>query len=102
MVAVGGGVILAAASVNTILQTIVPDRFRGRVAGFFTLAFLGIAPLGSITAGAMANAIGVQATFAANGLVAAGIALWFWRALPTLRELMRPTYVRLGIIVDEG
>ncbi len=55
MVAVGGGVILAAASVSTILQTIVADRLRGRVAGFFTLAFLGVAPLGNLAAGALAG-----------------------------------------------
>ena len=58
MVAVGGGVILAAASINTILQTIVPDRLRGRVAGFFTLAFLGMAPLGNLAAGALADVRG--------------------------------------------
>jgi MFS family permease len=102
MVAVGGGVTLAAAAVSTILQTIVPDRLRGRVAGFFSMAFLGMAPLGNIAAGALADVAGVQATFAANGLVAAASALWFWRALPTLRELMRPTYVRLGIIAGES
>jgi MFS family permease len=102
MVAVGGGVILAAASVSIILQTIVPDRLRGRVAGFYSMAFLGMAPLGNIAAGALADVAGVQATFAANGLLAAASALWFWRALPTLRELMRPTYVRLGIIAGES
>jgi MFS family permease len=102
MVAVGGGVILAAAAVSTILQTIVPDRLRGRVAGFFSLAFLGMAPLGNIAAGAFADTVGVQATFAANGLLAAAAALLFWRALGRLRELMRPTYVRLGIIAGES
>ncbi len=102
MFAVGGGVILAAASVNTILQTIVPDPLRGRVAGFFTLAFLGMAPLGNLAAGALANIAGVQATFLANGLAASVAALWFWRALPTLRELMRSTYLRLGIIPGDG
>ena len=93
---------LAAASVNTILQTIVPDALRGRIAGFFTLSFLGMAPLGNLAAGAMADAMGVRATFALNGLLAAAAALWFWRALPGLRELMRPTYLRLGIIADES
>jgi MFS family permease len=102
MFVVGGGVILAAASVNTILQTIVPDRLRGRLAGFFILAFLGMAPLGNLAAGALGNALGVPAVFAVNGLLATVAALWFWRALPTLRELMRPTYRRLGIIADEG
>lgn len=102
MFAVGGGVILAAASVNTILQTIVPDALRGRVAGFYTLAFLGMAPLGHLGAGALANAIGVQATFLLNGLVAAAAGLALWRSLPALRELMRPTYERLGIIADDS
>jgi MFS family permease len=102
MFAVGGGVILAAAAVNTILQTIVPDPLRGRVAGFFTLAFLGMAPLGNLAAGALANVAGVQATFLANGLAATIAALWFWRALPALRELMRSTYLRLGIIPGDG
>jgi MFS family permease len=102
MFAVGGGVILAAASVNTILQTIVPDPLRGRVAGFFTLAFLGVAPLGNLAAGALAKFAGVQLTLLANGLAAIIAALWFWRALPTLRELMRPTYLRLGIIAGEA
>jgi MFS family permease len=66
---VGGGVILAAASANTIIQTVVDDRLRGRVAGFYTMAFLGIAPLGNLAAGALAKAIGVQATFAFNGIL---------------------------------
>ena len=102
MFVVGGGVVLAAASVNTILQSIVPDALRGRVAGFFMLAFLGMAPLGNLAAGALGSAIGVPATFAVNGGLAAVAALWFWRALPKWRELMRPTYRRLGIIADEA
>jgi predicted MFS family arabinose efflux permease len=101
MIAVGAGVILAAAAVSTILQTIAPDRLRGRISAFYSLAFLGMAPLGSIAAGALADVLGVQATFAANGLAAAAAALAFWRALPALRILMRPTYLRLGIIASD-
>ncbi len=99
---VGGGVILAAASANTIIQTVVEDRLRGRVAGFYTMAFLGVAPIGNLAAGALAKAIGVQATFALNGVLCAAAALWFWRRLPALAALMRPTYVRLGIITEGG
>jgi MFS family permease len=97
---VGGGVILAAASANTIIQTVVEDRLRGRVAGFYTMAFLGVAPIGNLAAGAIAKAIGVQATFALNGALCVAAALWFWRRLPALAALMRPTYVRLGIITE--
>jgi MFS family permease len=102
MFVVGGGMVLAAASVNTILHSIVPDALRGRVAGFFMLAFLGMAPLGNLAAGALGSAIGVPATFVLNGAVAAVAALWFWRALPKWRQLIRPTYVRLGIIANES
>jgi hypothetical protein len=99
---VGGGVILAAASANTIIQTVVDDTMRGRVAGFYTLAFLGVAPLGNLAAGLLAKGIGVPATFALNGLLCAAAAFWFWRRLPQLAALMRPTYVRLGIIVEQS
>lgn len=99
---VGGGVILAAASANTIIQTVVDDRLRGRVAGFYTMAFLGTAPIGNLAAGALAKAIGVQATFALNGVLCAAAAFWFWCCLPELGALLRPTYVRLGIITEQS
>ncbi len=100
MALVGGGVILAAASANTIIQTIVEDRMRGRVAGFYTMAFLGVAPIGNLVAGALARGIGVETTFALNGALCALSALWFWRRLPKLAAILRPTYVKLGIIAD--
>jgi MFS family permease len=100
MALVGGGVILAAASANTIIQTIVEDRMRGRVAGFYTMAFLGVAPIGNLVAGALARSIGVESTFALNGALCVLAALWFWRRLPKLAAILRPTYVRLGIIAD--
>jgi MFS family permease len=101
MAIVGGGVILAAASTNTILQTIVDDRLRGRVLGFFTMAFLGVAPLGNLAAGALARQFGAPVTFALNGLLCAAAGLWFWRRLPALTAAMRPTYKRLGLVADE-
>lgn len=101
MVVVGGGLILAAASSNSILQTIVEDRLRGRVAGFYTLAFLGVAPIGHMCAGALAARIGVEATFLINGLVCVLGALVFLRALPRLAVDIRPIYRRLGLISDE-
>jgi len=98
MVVTGGGVILAAAASNTILQTIVSDELRGRVAGFYTLAFLGVAPLGNLAAGALAQRFGVPATFAVNGIACALVALWFWRRLPRLRSAIRPVYEKLGLL----
>ncbi|MEO5700395.1 MAG: MFS transporter, partial [Casimicrobiaceae bacterium] len=66
---VGGGMILAAASSNVILQTVTEDRLRGRVASFYTLAFLGVAPLGNVAAGALAQTVGAPLTFLINGTV---------------------------------
>jgi MFS family permease len=97
MVLVGGGTILAAASANTILQTIVDDRLRGRVAAFYTLAFLGVAPLGNLAAGAIAAAMGTPFTFALNGVLAMLAALWYRRKLPMVRSVLRPIYEALGV-----
>jgi MFS family permease len=97
LVFVGGGTILAAASANTILQTIVEDRLRGRVAAFYTLAFLGVAPLGNLAAGAMASAFGAPFTFALNGALAVVAALWYRGRLPVVRDVLRPIYEELGV-----
>ena len=97
MVLVGGGVILAAASANTILQTIVDDRLRGRVAAFYTMAFLGVAPLGNLAAGAIAGVMGVSFTFALNGAIAVLAAVWYRNRLPMVRDVLRPIYEERGI-----
>jgi len=97
MLLVGGGTILAAASTNTILQTIVDDRLRGRIASFYTLAFLGVAPLGNLVAGAIAAKMGAPFTFALNGLLALAAALWYRRRLPVIRAVLRPMYEELGV-----
>jgi MFS family permease len=97
MVLVGGGTILAAASTNTILQTIVDDRLRGRVASFYTLAFLGVAPLGNLATGAIAGAMGTPFAFALNGTVAVLAALWYRGKLPMVRDVLRPIYEQLGV-----
>lgn len=94
---VGAGVILAAASCNTILQTIVEDRLRGRLASFYTLAFLGVAPLGNLAAGAIAGAIGTRFTFALNGVLAMLAAVWYYRRLPGVRRVLHPMYEELGV-----
>jgi MFS family permease len=94
---VGGGTILAAASTNTILQTIVEDRLRGRVASFYTLAFLGVAPLGNLAAGAIAAKMGAPFTFALNGALAVLAALWYRSKLPAIRAVLRPMYEQLGV-----
>jgi MFS family permease len=79
-------------------MTIVEDGMRGRVMGFYSMAFLGMYPVGSLAAGALASWIGAAHTLAAGGIACVLGALWLWRELPRLRRQIRPIYVRLGII----
>jgi predicted MFS family arabinose efflux permease len=57
------------ASTNTLLQTLAPDHLRGRVLGFYTTAFMGIMPIGSMTVGAVAAEFGAPLTIAAGAAV---------------------------------
>ena len=101
MIALTGlGVILAAQAIGTIFQTIVDDNMRGRIMSFFTVAFLGVSPLGSLAAGALANAIGAEHTLCIGGACCVAGAFVLWRQLPRLRANIRPIYIRLGIIQE--
>ena len=95
---VGGGMMVETASTNTILQTIVEEGMRGRVMSFYTMAFLGTAPLGSLLAGLLADHIGAPLTILFGGLACVAAGIWFALRLPTLRALLRPIYVQKGIL----
>jgi MFS family permease len=85
LVAVGFGVISAVASGNTLIQSRVRDELRGRVMSIFTMAFLGVAPLGSLAAGALASAIGAPWTLTFGGLCCVAAGLAFLRLRPETR-----------------
>lgn len=55
-------VVLTVAGSNTLISISVADTYRGRVMSIFSTAFLGIAPLGSLVVGAIAEAVGVRGT----------------------------------------
>jgi len=79
--------ILQTALANGILQSIVPDKLRGRVMAAYVVVYVGFAPIGSFTGGALARVIGIEWTLAAGGAVMLLFALWtFWKH-PELREL---------------
>ena len=86
LLAVGYGMITGMAGCNTLLQSLVPDHLRGRVMSLYTLFFLGMAPIGSLIAGALAAHIGTPLTIAAGGIGAILGAVLFWRALPGIRR----------------
>ncbi|HSN41757.1 MAG TPA: MFS transporter [Burkholderiales bacterium] len=98
LVVIGFGILVTSVSVNMILQTIVDDDKRGRVMSFYTVAFLGIAPFGSLVAGALAGVIGVAHTLFIGGTACAAGALYISYKRPQIREHINPIYARLGII----
>ena len=98
LVVIGFGILVTSVSVNMILQTIVDDDKRGRVMSLYTAAFLGVAPFGSLAAGAMADLIGPRATLTLGGLCCIAAALVLAQRRHSIRAQIRPIYERLGIV----
>jgi MFS family permease len=95
---VGAGMMITMAATNTIIQTVVEEDLRGRVMAFYTMAFLGTAPIGSLIAGVAADRIGPQRTILLGGVACIAAGIWFMYRLPLLREIVRPIYVERGIL----
>lgn len=104
MIFIGLGMMMQTAASNTIIQTITDDDKRGRVMSFYSMAIMGTAPFGSLLAGGLAKVIGTPWTIFIGGLASIIGALFFLRKLPELRAVVRPVYVKMGIIreVAEG
>ena len=96
----GFGLMIQMASCNTILQTIVEDRMRGRVMSLFTMSFMGIAPFGTLAAGVLAKQIGTPMTILLGGVGCLLGGLYIASQLGTLRQLVRPVYVAKGIVSE--
>ena len=94
----GMGAMLSAASTNTVLQTIVEDHMRARVVSIYMMSFLGVAPLGALFAGMLAERIGPPATLALGGTFTLAAAFFYWINLPKIRAAIRPVYEKLGIV----
>lgn len=73
-----------AASVNTLIQLLVPDRLRGRVMALFSMIFIGLMPVGSLLAGAFGESLGVRATITGAGLLCLAGAAAFLVLVPRL------------------
>lgn len=100
LVFAGFGMMTQMASSNTVLQTLVDDDKRGRIMSLYSMAFLGMTPVGSLMAGAAANRIGAPLTIAIGGTCAIIAAFLFRLRLPALRAQVRPIYRRLGILPE--
>jgi len=95
---VGAGMMLQSASANTILQTVVDEKLRGRVMAFYSMAILGTQPIGSLLAGIVADRIGSMQTILIGAIVCLAGAVWFGVRRERLAALVRPIYVERGIL----
>jgi hypothetical protein len=71
---------------------------RGRVMSFYTMAFVGMAPFGSLLAGGLARWVGAPMSMVITGSCCIAGALWFSTQLPTIRAVMRPIYEEMGLL----
>jgi MFS family permease len=98
MLVVGFGMMQGMAASNTIVQTLVPEDRRGRVMSYYTMAFVGMAPFGSLLAGSLAHWLGAPRTVMITGSVVILGAIWFATRLKAIRVEIRPIYQALGIL----
>jgi MFS family permease len=100
MLFVGFGMMQGLAASNTVIQTLVPEDMRGRVMSYYTVAFVGMAPFGSLLAGALAHRFGAPRAVMFTGACCLLGAAWFASQRSALRAVMRPIYIEMGIIPD--
>jgi MFS family permease len=84
---IGYSVMRQMASANTLIQTLIPDEFRGRTMAFYSMTVVGLSPFGSLAAGALAKAYGAPLTVMAGGLLAIAAAAVFGMQLHKFREV---------------
>ena len=101
LVPAGFAMMLEMACTNTLLQAMSPDRLRGRVMALYSMMFMGLAPLGSLFAGSVADRIGVAWTVAIGGIVCIASAAWFARRIPSLRAEARQLIVAQQLVGGE-
>ncbi len=82
---VGYTIMLQMACSNTLIQVMVPDALRGRVMAVYSMMFMGMAPVGALLGGALADRLGAPFTVAIGGLASVAAACWFGLHLPKIR-----------------
>ena len=93
LVPVGGSMMVEMASSNTLIQSMVPNALRGRVMGVYSIMFMGMAPVGALIAGWVAERLGAPTTVAIGGLICVAAAAVFAARLPAQRGETRELIV---------
>jgi MFS family permease len=101
LIPAGFTMMLQMACTNTLIQAMSPDRLRGRVMAAYSMMFMGMAPLGALLAGALADRIGSPWTVAIGGIVCLAGAGVFARRLPVIRAEARQLIIAQGMAGGE-
>jgi len=97
---IGFGMMVQMGASNTMLQTIVEEDKRGRILSLYTMAFMGMAPLGSLVAGSLAYGIGADKTLFLAGFTSLCATGLFSLQYQRFRRLVRPLYIKMGILPE--
>jgi MFS family permease len=97
---IGFGMIVQMGSSNTIIQTVVEERMRGRVMSIYTMAFSGMAPFGSLLAGSLASRIGTPGALLAGGILTIAGGALFAMQIKKFNLAVRPRFIKLGLIAE--
>jgi MFS family permease len=89
LVPIGFSVMIQMGSTNTLIQSMTPDAMRGRVLAGYSMMLMGMAPIGALIAGVLAEHIGARATVAAGALACGAAAAAFALHLPGIRQEAR-------------
>jgi MFS family permease len=102
LVPVGYSMMVALASSNTLIQSMVPNTLRGRVMSVYSMMLMGMAPFGGLSAGYAAERIGAPATVAIGGAICLITATVFRLRLPKMRDQARQLILAQGMIDEES
>ena len=97
LIPVGFFIMVQMASSNTLIQSMVPDKLRGRILAVYSMMFMGMAPFGSLSAGTVAHHLGAPWTVALGGLACIGGSILFLMHLPSIRNEARELVLAQGM-----
>jgi hypothetical protein len=66
----------------------------------YTMAFMGMMPVGSLVGGALASRFGAPSAVGLGGLGCLALALWFKSRIEPLRALVLPVYEERGVLPE--
>jgi len=98
----GCGMMVQMASSNTLLQVLVDDDKRGRVMALYAMAFMGMAPFGSLIAGSLAGLIGTPYSVLTGGVFCVLGAFVFSKNILSAKDMKRPPEEEITVEMEKG